>query len=602
MKNWQPVAGHIMTRWTKDVTPDNVWSEYPRPQMVRSDWLNLNGLWQYDIRDKAAQLPMVLDTKFDASGEILVPFPLESALSGVKRPLLPTQHLWYKCTFTIPPAWQGQKLLLHFGAVDWEATVWVNDQQVGIHRGGYTPFSFDISEQVRFEGENELVVAVWDPTDNFGQERGKQVLEPKNIWYTAVSGIWQTVWLEPVPHTAIIRIKLTPDIDNELVKTAVFLDGEVAGIEVQVELSNVGELVAQATVAADHAESLTLPVLNPKLWSPTDPFLYDLRVTLRRGSEVVDQVTSYVGMRKFGIGRDENGSLGLQLNNQPIFQFGPLDQGYWPDGLYCPPTDEALRYDIEICKQLGFNMMRKHVKVEPARFYYHCDRLGIIVHQDMPNGGSSVSMMLSTMAVLVGWRRNDNNYRKAGRNEPENRQHYRDELQAMVDALYNAACIGMWVPFNEGWGQFEANDTAAWLKEYDPTRPVDHASGWFDQGGPDFKSLHIYGKKLGKKPPKERAVLLSEFGGFSLKLPDHIWYEDKEYGYRKFGSSEALTAAYIELLEDELVPWIANGLSGAIYTQTTDVEGEVNGYLTYDREVMKMDVDKITAVHRKIVN
>jgi len=590
-----------MTRWAKDVVPENVWPEYPRPQMVRSDWLNLNGLWQYDIRDKKETLPASLDVKFDTLGDILVPFPVESALSGVKRPLLPEQHLWYKRTFTLPTDWLGQKLLLHFGAVDWEATVWVNGRQVGMHRGGYTPFSFEISELVQFEGENELVVAVWDPTDSHGQERGKQVLNPKNIWYTAVSGIWQTVWLEPVPQTVISRLKLTPDIDSEQLETAVFLQGVADDIEVQVDLSNEGEIVAQATVAADHAQPLTLQVLNPKLWSPDDPFLYDLRVTLLRGNEVVDQVTSYVGMRKFGIGKDENGSLRFQLNNQPHFQFGPLDQGYWPDGLYCPPTDEAMRYDIELTKQLGFNMMRKHVKVEPARFYYHCDKLGLIVHQDMPNGGESVGIMLSTIAVLVGWRRNDSNYTKAGRTKPENRQQFKDELQAMVDTLHNAACIGMWVPFNEGWGQFDAKEIADWLRAYDPTRLIDHASGWFDQGGPDFKSLHIYGKNLSKKAPKKRAVLLSEFGGYSLKLLGHIWDEDAEYGYRKFGTSEALTNLYIELLENELAPWIKNGLSGAIYTQTTDVEGEVNGYITYDRAVMKMDSDRITAIHKKIL-
>ena len=601
MKNWQPIPGHIMTRWAKEVTPENVWQEYPRPQLVRPDWLNLNGLWQYDIRDKVADLPESMDIMFDTSGEILVPFPVESALSGVKRPLLPEQHLWYKRTFTVPTGWLGQKLLLHFGAVDWEATVWVNGKQVGTHRGGYTPFSFEISEHVQFSGENELVVAVWDPTDTFGQERGKQVLAPKNIWYTAVSGIWQTVWLEPIPQTAISRLKLTPDIDSEQLETAVFLTGDTSGIEVQVELFDGDQPVAQATVAYDHAQPLTLQVLNPKLWSPESPFLYDLRVTVLRDDEVVDQVTSYVGMRKFSVGDDGNGRLRLQLNNKPCFQFGPLDQGYWPDGLYCPPSDEALRSDIELTKQLGFNMLRKHVKVEPARFYYHCDKLGLIVHQDMPNGGESVGMVVSTVAVLVGWGRKDSHYSKAKRTDPAARQQFKDELQAMVDTLHNATCIGMWVPFNEGWGQFDAKAIAAWLQEYDPTRPIDHASGWFDQGGPDFKSYHIYGKKLYKQTPKKRPILLSEFGGFSLKLPDHVWDEDAEYGYRKFGTSEALTNLYIELLEKELMPWIANGLSGAIYTQTTDVEGEVNGYITYDREVMKMDVDRITAVHNKIL-
>jgi beta-galactosidase/beta-glucuronidase len=583
---WQPVSGNIITRWAKDVSPESVWREYPRPQMSRPEWLNLNGLWEYWITDRTEK------TKHKLEGEILVPFPIESALSGVKRPLEAGELLWYRREFSVPERWRGKRLLLHFEAVDWESTVFVNDQLMGEHTGGYLPFWFDITDYLTWgETQNELLVSVWDPTDTHWQQRGKQVLIPKTIWYTAVSGIWQTVWLEPVPQTYIAGLKITPDVDTRTVRVKANLVGPGTGSGVV----HLGVYEAGALVAEGETENavmeISVQIPNPKLWSPNSPHLYDLEVTVGE-----DRVGSYFGMRKFCM---EGGRL--CLNGSLLFQFGPLDQGYWPDGLYTPPSDEAMRRDIELVKGLGFNMLRKHVKVEPRRYYYYCDQIGLIVWQDLPSGGKAIGEVTSTLAMVFGSRRQDRNYRYAGREEAASRQDFRRELQEMVDHLYNSACIGMWVPFNEGWGQFDAKEAAQWLSDYDPTRPVDHASGWFDQGGGDCKSLHTYKLKLPViKPKGKRAVVLSEFGGYSLKLDGHLWNPNAEFGYKNFDTPQALTDAYLDLLNEQLKPWIDAGLSAAIYTQTTDVEIEVNGFVTYDREVEKMDFKKVRQAHKEL--
>jgi hypothetical protein len=590
LKHWQPIPGGFLTRWAKGLTPENVWQEYPRPQMQRTDWLNLNGLWEYAV------VPKVQAGYPEFNGQILVPFPLESALSGVKSVLQPEELLWYRRNFSIPKAWRGKRILLHFGAVDWEATVWVNGIQVGIHRGGYLPFWFEIA-QFLHEGENELIVSVWDPTDAHWQQRGKQVRASKSIWYTQVSGIWQTVWLEPVPETYIDRLKITPDVDAESVKIAVQLAGRLDWLEPgSLRVFDRGVLVAECELDPAHLEQ-SLAVPHPQLWSPDIPRLYDLIIELGE-----DRVESYFGMRKFSLGCDSQGRLRLCLNNQPLFQFGPLDQGYWPDGFYTPPSEAAMCFDLEMIKRLGCNMLRKHIKVEPARFYYECDRVGLIVWQDMINGGKAVGDVVSLLAILVGLNRRDNrSYRFAGRQAVESRQDYQRELRELVDHLYNFACIGVWVPFNEGWGQFDARDIANWLKEYDPTRLVDHASGWFDQGSGDMRSLHVYFKQLRPViPDQRRAIVLSEFGGYSLKVAGHLWNPQAEFGYRKYSSTKELTEAYVDLLENELTSWIAAGLSAAVYTQAVDVEIEVNGYLTYDREVEKMDFDRISAAHSRL--
>ncbi|MEA3440013.1 MAG: glycoside hydrolase family 2 TIM barrel-domain containing protein [Chloroflexota bacterium] len=592
--DWKPVPGYIMTRWAQEITPENVWTQYPRPQMKRETWLNLNGLWDYTIATKESDKPSF-------EGKILVPYPVESALSGVKRTLLPDQRLWYRRTFRIPEDWEGSRVLLHFGAVDWDATVWVNGHQVGVHRGGYLPFSFEITPHLA-HGDNELIVAVWDPTDEHWQQKGKQVLHPKTIWYTAVSGIWQTVWLEPVPGTYLRRLKLTPDIDTASIEIIVSLVGKTE--DTIVHASVIDEGIQIAAISAQAGQPLQVPIPHPHLWSPDDPHLYDLEIEIRQEGQDVDCVESYFGMRKFSMQPDAHGCLRMCLNNQPLFQFGPLDQGYWPDGLYTPPTEDAMRYDVEFTKQLGFNMLRKHIKVETARFYYDCDRLGLIVWQDMPNGGKVISDLYAIWVMLTGTgeRRDDHWYWRAGRGEASSREDFRRELREMVDHLHNFACIGMWVPFNEGWGQFDAADVADWLKTYDPTRPVDHASGWFDQGGADFRSLHVYFKALKPEAPTEqRGVILSEFGGYTLKMDDHIWHPEANFGFRKFATSEELTDAYLDLLEGQLKPWIEQGLSAAVYTQTVDVEIEVNGFLTYDREVIKVDAERVAATHRELL-
>jgi beta-galactosidase/beta-glucuronidase len=420
--------------------------------MKRAEWLNLNGLWDFAITEKVKNEKQ----KFDA--KILVPFPIESALSGVKRPLQPEERLWYRREFTLPEKWRGKHVLLHFGAVDWEATVWVNGKEVGKHRGGYLPFWFDVTDSLD-EVENELIVSVWDPTDAYWQQHGKQVLNPKSIWYTAISGIWQTVWLEPVPQTYIAGLKVTPDVDAASVKGEVDVRDQVSSRNlispetvdrlrgVKARAYNAGRLVAEGQTQSVEA-AINLPIPDPKLWSPESPHLYDLVVEAG-----VDRVESYFGMRKFSLGKNDRGRTRLCLNDRPLFQFGPLDQGYWPDGVYTPPTDEAMRWDLELVKSLGCNMLRKHIKVEPARYYYYCDRMGLIVWQDMVNGGKSQNGLESTLSLVFNpqwW--NDRAYRRFGRGAPALREDYHRELREMVDHLHNFACIGVWVPFNQGLG------------------------------------------------------------------------------------------------------------------------------------------------------
>jgi beta-galactosidase/beta-glucuronidase len=405
-----------------------------------------------------------------------------------------------------------------------------------------------------------------------------------------------------VPEISIRGLKLTPDIDTETLEVAVTLDGGDENVQVQVTALDEG--IQIGTQSGQSHQALRIPVPNPRLWSPDSPHLYDLQVELRREGQSIDQVKSYFGMRKFDMQPDSQGRQRLCLNNQALFHYGPLDQGYWPDGLHTPPSEAAMRFDVEWLKSAGCNMLRKHIKIEPARYYYDCDRLGMIVWQDMPNGGKPVGSILSFLAIMFGRlsRRDDRWYWRVGRGEAEARQDYWRELREMVDHLHNFACIGMWVPFNESWGQFDANQVADWLRSYDPTRPVDHASGWFDQGGGDFRSIHTYFKALApEKPDERRGVILSEFGGYALKLDGHIWNPETEFGYKKFQSQEALMEAYIDLLETQLKPWVKDGLSGAVYTQTTDVEIEINGYLTYDREVVKMDETRLKDIHRKLL-
>jgi len=578
--DYQPVPGKIMTRWAQEVTPDNVWPEYPRPMMVRKEWLNLNGLWDYAIQPKDQDQPQ----KFD--GKILVPFPVESALSGVKKAVGPDNRLWYQRTFDIPHQWTGKRVLIHFGAVDWDATVWVNGSQVGSHRGGYDPFSFDITDALKKSGPQKIVISVWDPTDKGYQPRGKQVLDPEGIWYTSVTGIWQTVWLEPVPEVSIKNIDITTDIDSGLVT----LTAHGQGHNIQKSTPHNYRIIAVASQGQDKVSSvegaldapMQLKIENPNLWSPNSPFLYDLKITLNHNGYDIDTVVSYFGMRKIELKKDQAGVNRLFLNNQALFQYGPLDQGWWPDGLYLAPTDEALRYDIEVLKKLGCNMLRKHVKVEPQRFYYWCDKLGLLIWQDMPNGDKHIGPKNPDLV-----------------RSPDSVKQYKLELKRMIDAFGNHPCIVMWVPFNEGWGQFDTAAIVSWLKKHDPTRLVNNTSGWIDRGVGDVNDIHKYpGPGMAELEP-HRAVVLGEFGGLGLPVKDHTWQDEKNWGYRSFKNSEELTTAYVNLI-NKLRPLIKKGLAAAVYTQTTDVEIEVNGLMTYDRVLIKMDIDQVRAANEKL--
>lgn len=560
VRAWEPAAGPLLTKWAKDVSPDRVWPEYPRPQMVRPNWTNLNGLWQYAIRPQDAGQPD------DWDGTILVPFAVESALSGVMKPLKPEQQLWYRRTFEAPEA-EGGRVLLHFGAVDWKCTVSVNGQQVGQHTGGYDPFSLDVTEALR-AGENEVVVCVWDPTDTSWQPRGKQVLKPGGIMYTAVSGIWQTVWLEAVPAVHIRSLKIVPDVDRQ--RVSVTVDASRAA-KVRLTAKSEGTRVAQAEGSS--GEPVQLPIADARLWSPDQPHLYELEVELLDGQEPTDSVASYFGMRKIEVRKDDRGINRLFLNGQVLFQYGPLDQGWWPDGLYTPATEEAMKFDIEMTRKFGMNMARKHVKYESARWYYWCDKLGLLVWQDMPSGN-------------------------AGQNE-QSKANYRRELKAMIDALHNFPSIVMWVPFNEGWGQHDTPEVVKWVQDYDPTRPVNEASGWTDKQSGDVSDAHSY-PGPGMRPVEEKRVsVLGEFGGLGMPVKGHLWQEDRNWGYVSFKTSEDLTDAYVGLLT-AMRRLIGAGLSAAVYTQTTDVEIEVNGLMTYDREVVKMDLKRIAQAAAKL--
>ena len=575
-QDWKPAEGRLMTRWAKDVSPDSVLPEYPRPQMVRKEWQNLNGLWEYAIRPKAEGKP----DKWD--GRILVPFAAESALSGVMKPVGPDNRLWYRRTFTIPEKWAGQRVLLHFGAVDWEATVWVNGKEIGTHRGGFDPFSFDLTDALTKRGEQEVVVSVWDPSDSGTQARGKQVLKPGGIYYTAVTGIWQTVWLEPVPADGFIAsLRITPNVDKSTVRIAPV---GTKGRKVQITVFDRGSAVVAAE--CDMNKSIDIPIAEPKLWDPERPHLYELMVTLEGEGEAADAVGSYFAMRKIALQKDEHGVQRIFLNDKPLFQYGPLDQGWWPDGLYTAPTDEALKYDVEVTKKLGFNMIRKHVKVEPARWYHHCDTLGMLVWQDMPNGDKQAP-----------WDPNGTHDGKEITRTPESAKQYDAELKAMIDALHNVPSIVMWVPFNEAWGQFDTVRVSNWIKEYDPTRLVNPASGGNDFPVGDVKDLHMYPGPGAPKPDGKRAIVLGEFGGLGLPVEGHTWQSKDNWGYVTYKDAGELATAYENLLVRLRRLIDAPGLSAAVYTQTTDVEGEVNGLLTYDRAVLKIPEERLRAAH-----
>src|SRR5262245_16854926 len=593
--DWKPAPAPLMTKWGKQVTPENAWKEYPRPQLVRKDWLNLNGLWDYAITPKGAAKP----AKWD--GQILVPFCVESALSGVGKTVTKDQNLWYRRTIEVPAAWNvvSRRILLHFQAVDWEATVFVNGKELGTHRGMSDPFSFDITDALKGD-KGELVVRVWDPTDDGAQPRGKQVKKPGGIWYTPVTGIWQTVWLEPVPDPGpgtmyVKNVRFTPHIDKGEVEVLVELNAPDDRVTAEVLVGG-GTIwqpgVAAAGITADKPGRLKIP--KPRLWTPDDPYLYSVSVHLMRyhpGYKMLEHgetVTTYFAMRKISAAKDDQGIMRLMLNNKPLFQIGPLDQGWWPDGLLTPPSDDAMRYDLEVLKKLGMNMLRKHIKVEPARYYYHCDKLGLLVWQDMPSG------MAQGRRQFV-----QPNWKEDGEFTPEEKKQFRAELKAMIDHLRVFPCIVVWVPFNEGWGQHDTNDILKWVKEYDPERLVNGPSGWTDRGYGDMKDMHNYpGPGMFPMMP-DRVSVLGEFGGLGLPLKGHLWKDTDNWGYRTYKTTEELREHYRGLML-RLHPLIGRGLAAAVYTQTTDVEVEVNGLMTYDREVLKFDAKQTAGWHKAL--
>lgn len=589
---WEPVGNKMKTKWAEQVSPENVWSEYPRPQFVRHKWENLNGLWEYAILPKSSSKPD------NYQGNILVPFCLESSLSGVGKEFTSNDRLWYRRSFNVPDEWKEKDVILNFEAVDYSATVWLNGAFIGAHKGAYDRFSFNITSYLQKQQQNELVVCVDDPSSFGTQPRGKQQIPPQGIFYTPVSGIWQTVWMEAVSNEAYIEeVKLVPDIDNETISITPVLNKPLPkGYAINVEVFDGDEKIITGVIQQN--TTLSLKINSPKLWSPDNPFLYDLKLSLENSKkEILDNVESYFGMRKISLG-DGNGNKVLMLNNQPVFQYGTLDQGWWPDGLHTPPSDEAMKYDIEVTKQMGFNMIRKHIKVEPDRWYYHCDKLGILVWQDMP----------SAMAVLP----KDN----TGEKHPEWLQfvphegadlqvksedaaQYEFELRRMIDIHYNAPSIIMWVPFNEGWGQYATCRISDAVKALDPSRLVNAVSGWSLRTCGDVYDIHTYHVELIEPPTSlNMATVIGEFGGIGYPVKNHLWNPKmRNWGYQTYKTQDELLKHY-KYKFNQIVEMKKNkGLSAAVYTQTTDVEGEVNGLMTYDREVIKIPKETLFKLH-----
>ena len=578
----------MLTPWGEALDREHPLPEYPRPQLRRNSYLNLNGIWEYAIT-KTAEKPAAMQ------GEIVVPFSPETPLSGVGHILQPDEYLWYRRSVTLPEGFfRGGRLLLHFGAVDQCCTVWVNGQEAGSHTGGYLPFALDVTELI--EGDAfTLELRVTDPTDTGSLSRGKQRLKNTGIWYTPQSGIWQTVWMECVPENYLRSLRITPKPEENAVHIRLEADDPAMAA---VTICRDGGIIAEGQTDENGESTLTIPAEQLRLWSPENPFLYDVTIRLAGG----DTVESYFGMRSFGIGKDEKGLPRLLLNGKPYFQNGLLDQGYWSDGYYTAPSDEALIHDIAEMKRLGFNMLRKHIKVEPLRWYYHCDRLGMLVWQDMMNGGESHSPLSIYVFSNLGLRVKDDRYRYFSRSDEAGRTHYYEELGQMIDLLYNTVSLAMWVPFNEGWGQFDALKAAEFIRKRDDTRPIDHASGWYDQGGGDIKSIHWYFRPYHhKQPPKEqRPICLTEYGGYNCAVPGHCWGEGAEFGYKKIADPAEFNRAFQKLMEEQIIPAKERGLAAAVYTQVSDVEGERNGLLTYDRKVCKANEAIFRAVNAKL--
>lgn len=560
---WAMKKGPLMTRWAEKVDPAAPLPEYPRPQLVRPDWLNLNGIWEYQPGGEGDAPPFGKKL----SSEILVPFCVESAISGVMEH---HERLWYRRDFSVPRAWTGKQVILHFGAVDYESEVFLNGKSLGVHKGGYIPFSYDITQYLKPEGSQELIVRVFDPTIKGGQPRGKQTTNPGGIMYTPTTGIWQTVWLEPVSKGAVKDIKIVPDIDAGNVKVTVNTYDAAAGDSVSLTAIDDGLRLDPVSGAAN--TEITIPIPNAKLWSPDSPFLYDLKVEVSRDGKVVDEVDSYFGMRKIELA-EVDGVKKLVLNNKFVFQLGPLDQGYWPDGIYTAPTEEALKYDIEMTKKLGFNMIRKHIKVEPMRWYYWTDKLGLMVWQDMPSANSYTP-----------------------NTPPVDKEEYESELTQMIHHLYSVPSIIQWEIFNEGQGSYDQPRLVELVRKLDPTRTINEDSGGPQTQSGDVHDIHPYPPPQCPPPSATQALAVGEYGGIGMDVPGHMWHKP-EGGYTKIQTSEELVDLYAEFTAMLKNFRDNNGLSAAVYTQITDVETEVNGLMTYDR-IPKMSVEDIALANR----
>lgn len=609
-ERWKPIEAKIATQWTEKVNPQNPLPEYPRPQLTRNNnWKNLNGLWQYAIlpRENGSSIPAQFN------GDILVPYAIESSLSGVGKTVGKDSVLWYNRVIEVPASMRKGKTLLHFGAVDWATQVYVNGTKVTEHEGGHNSFSVDITAYLQKGNKQTISVRVWDPTDEGPQPAGKQVVKPHGIWYTPVTGIWQTVWLEHVPSTYIVSTKQTPDVDKKQLNISVKTVDLLPGDEIIVTALEGSKQVASQT--SSDGNNITLSIPNAKLWSPKDPFLYDLKVAVKRKGKIIDEVGSYFGMRKISMAKDANGIQRMMLNNEFVFQYGPLDQGWWPDGLYTAPSDEALKFDVEQTKALGFNMIRKHIKAEPARWYYHCDKVGILVWQDMPSGDRGGNVWSQKLRIKMPEGKKVDKYHDLTAETPglvfdkirtpESEAIYRKEWKAIMDDLHNYPCIVVWVPFNEAWGQFKTREIVDWTAKNDPSRLVNGISGgnFFIGAGPII-DLHYYPGPAMPDPEvygQNQILVLGEFGGLGLPVKDHVWQDKGNWGYQSFEDKEKLFAKYSELIQ-AIPDLIRSGLSAAVYTQITDVEIETNGLFTYDRKVLKFPLQKMHELHQLLYN
>lgn len=606
---WKPAGDKIKTQWAAKVNPANPLPEYPRPQLVRAEWQNLNGLWNYAITPAEAKT-------FKSEGQILVPFAVESSLSGVGRMVGKQNALWYERTFTVPKAWNGRDILLHFGAVDWQSELWVNGQKVGTHTGGYTPFSYNITPYLKKGGKQTLRLRVWDASDNSYQPRGKQVATPMGIWYTPVTGIWQTVWMEPVGKSYIENYYIVSDVDHGKMNVSVDLKGADAGSEVKIDVLEGGigynpekpstRVIASATAQAGKAE-ISIP--DAKLWSPDSPYLYGIKVTLSKGGKVVDRVNGYTAMRKISKQKDDspNHYNRMALNNKVLFEFGPLDQGWWPDGLYTAPTDEALKFDIAKTKDFGFNMIRKHIKVEPARWYFYCDQLGMLVWQDMPSIADHSGRVLASRdpeIAKVQHNKWSSDSFLGGTDCPipnEWKQNYYKEWGEIIAALKNFQCIVVWVPFNEAWGQFDTPKAVEFTRKQDPTRLVNESSGGNYSLSGDILDAHHYPCPAMNVFEGKMINVLGEYGGIGYPVPGHLWKQDQNWGYGKVKENGQQVLDQYKEFADMLKVFIKTGCSAAVYTQTTDVEVEVNGLMTYDRAVIKINEAQIRDINQSVI-